>query len=205
MFNAAQMRLQTFLFVVLGLVLFMGTTELKARDDSSPIQEYQIKAAFLYNFINFVDWPEEKADNSNIIIGIIGKDPFGDAFEPIKNNKVKGKKVLIKRFKSLEELKESSEQIESLGRCHLLFICFSEKKKLKEIINLVKDHGVLIVGDMKDFLKSGGMINFLMEDKKVGFEINNAVAKQAKLKIRSKLLRLAKRVIEEEPLEDSKK
>jgi len=181
-------------------------TVLFARDDPASVREFQIKAAFLYNFINFVDWPKEKAASNNpIIIGIIGKDPFGKAFEPIKNKQVKGRKVLIKRFKDIEELKQSSEQIESLRKCYLLFICYSEKKKLSEIINLVKDHSVLIVGDMKDFLESGGIINFLMEDKKVRFEINNTAAKQAKLKIRSKLLRLAKRVIEEKPSEDPKK
>ena len=200
------MRLKTSHFIVLCLVLLVVPTVLFARDDPASVREFQIKAAFLYNFINFVDWPKEKAASNNpIIIGIIGKDPFGKAFEPIKNKQVKGRKVLIKRFKDIEELKQSSEQIESLRKCYLLFICYSEKKKLSEIINLVKDHSVLIVGDMKDFLESGGIINFLMEDKKVRFEINNTAAKQAKLKIRSKLLRLAKRVIEEKPSEDPKK
>jgi len=200
------MRLKTQHFIVLCLVLLAVPTVLLARDDPSSVHEYQIKAAFLYNFINFVDWPEEKdASNNPIIIGIIGKDPFEKAFKPIKNKQVKGRKVLIQRFKDLEELKQSSEQIESVRECYLLYICYSEKKKLSEIINLVQDHSVLTVGDTKDFLESGGIINFLMEDKKVRFEINNTTAKQAELKIRSKLLRLAKRVIEEKPSEDPKK
>lgn len=200
------MRLKTSQFIVLCLFFLTVPTLLLARDEPSSVQEYQIKAAFLYNFINFVDWPEEKEDSNNpIIIGIIGKDPFEKAFEPIKNKQVKGRKVLIKRFKDIEELKQTSEQIESVRKCYLLFVCYSEKKKLSEIINLVKDHSVLTVGDTKDFLESGGMINFLMEDKKVCFEINNNAAKQAELKIRSKLLRLAKRVIEEKPSEDPKK
>lgn len=201
------MRLKTSHFIVLCLFLLTVPTVLLARDGPASVREYQIKAAFLYNFINFVDWPKEKATGSDnpITIGIIGKDPFGRAFEPLENKQVKGQKVLIKRFQNLEELKQSSEQIESLRKCYLLFICYSERKKLSEIINLVKDHSVLIVGDMKDFLESGGIINFLMEDKKVRFEINNTAAKQAELKIRSKLLRLAKRVIEEKPSEDPKK
>jgi len=80
----------------------------------------------------------------------------------------------------------------------LLFICRSEKEQLGKIINIVKDHNVLTVGDMNDFLESGGIINFVIDDQKVRFEINNNAAKQEKLNIRSKLLRLAKKVIEEE-------
>jgi len=172
----------------------------RVRADSEKSKEYQIKAAFLYNFINFVDWPKEKVeDNDNLItIGIIGKDPFEQAFEPLKNKQTKGKKVLIKRFISFKESTLSTDQVEAIRKCHLLFICRSEKEQLRKIINIVKDHNVLTVGDMNDFLESGGIINFVIDDQKVRFEINNNSAKQAKLNIRSKLLRLAKKVIEEE-------
>jgi hypothetical protein len=178
----------------------------RVRADSEKSKEYQIKAAFLYNFINFVDWPEEKVTDSNelITIGIIGSDPFGQAFEPLKNKQAKDKKVLIKRFVSLKESKLSSGQVEAIRKCHLLFVCHSEKEQLKEIFNLVQGHSVLIVGDMNGFIESGGIVNFVIDDKKVRFEINNAAAKQAKLNIRSKLLRLAKRVIEEDEAEGAK-
>jgi hypothetical protein len=181
--------------LVLTLVVFVQT----ARAEPEQSQEYKVKAAFLYNFINFVDWPEEKpSDEKTITIGIIGSDPFGQAFEPLKNKQAKDKKVLIKRFISLKESKLSSDQIEAIRKCHLLFVCRSEKEQLKEIINLVQGHRVLTVGDMNGFLESGGMVNFIIEDTRICFEINNTVAKQAKLNIRSKLLRLAKRVIEED-------
>jgi len=172
----------------------------RVRADSEKSKEYQIKAAFLYNFINFVDWPKEKVeDNDNLItIGIIGKDPFEQAFEPLKNKQTKGKKVLIKRFISFKESTLSTDQVEAIRKCHLLFICRSEKEQLRKIINIVKDHNVLTVGDMNDFLESGGIINFVIDDQKVRFEINNNAAKQEKLNIRSKLLRLAKKVIEEQ-------
>lgn len=160
----------------------------------------------MYNFINFVDWPKEKVeDNDNLItIGIIGKDPFKQAFEPLKNKQAKGKKVVIKRFISFKESTLSTDQVGAIRKCHSLFVCRSEKEQLEKIINLVKDYNVLIVGDMPDFLEPGGMINFVIEDKKVRFEINNAIAKQAKLNIRSKLLRLAKRVVEEDRAEGAK-
>lgn len=207
------MRIKVYIFVVLPLALFVPPIAAKAHADSASSREYQIKAAFLYNFIKFVDWPKEKTADSNepMTIGIIGKDPFGKAFEPIKNKKVKNRKVVIKQFKGFEELKKSGQtsnaqvqrQIKALRICHLLFICSSEQNKLKEITNSVKDHHVLTVGDTKGFLESGGIIKFRMEEKKVRFEINLAAAKQAKLKIRSQLLRLAKRVVKEGASDDS--
>jgi hypothetical protein len=175
--------------------------------DPGSIQEYQIKAAFLYNFIKFVDWPKEAMPDGNepITIGIIGKDPFGNAFEPVKDKDVREKKVVVKRFKSIADLKKLGEsgkdelerQIEAVKKCHLLFVCSSEKEYLKDIVNAVKDRPVLTVGDTEEFLQSGGIISFVMEDQKVRFEVNLTAAEHAKLKIRSQLLRLAKRVIEE--------
>jgi hypothetical protein len=132
------MRIEAYKFAVLALAFFVTPIALKANDDSTVSREYQIKAAFLYNFIQFVDWPEEKSADSNepITIGIIGKDPFENAFEPIKDKKLKGRSVIIKRFKSFEELKKSAEkdkseldrEIKALTKCHLLFICSSEHK-----------------------------------------------------------------------------
>lgn len=102
-------------------------------------KEYQIKAAFLYNFIKFTDWPEEKMGDSNepIVVGIIGKDPFGDSINVIRGERVKNRELIIKWFKSFEESEKSDgdakasvhKEIESIKKCHLLFFCPSEKKK----------------------------------------------------------------------------
>ncbi len=202
-----EMRIRAYNLTILVLVFSIAVTSSMAHADTAQSREYQIKAAFLYNFIKFVDWPEEKTADSNepITIGIIGKDPFGDAFEPIKNKPVKGKKVIVRRFKSLEELKKSGEgnksdkhpQIEAIRKCHLLFICRSDKNNLEEIIDLVKDYSILTVADTQGFLEANGIINFVMEEKKVSFEVNVTAAKRAKLKIRSQLLRLATRILEE--------
>ena len=196
-----------YIFVVLILVLLGGAIAPRVRAGSEPSQEYKVKAAFLYNFIKFVDWPKEEMGDANepITIGIIGKDPFGNAFEPVKDKKVKERKVVVKRFKSIAELKELGErgkdeldkQSEAMKKCHLLFVCSSEKEYLKDIVNAVKDRPVLTVADTTGFLEGGGIINFVMEDQKVRFEVNLTAAEHAKLKIRSQLLRLAKRVIEE--------
>jgi hypothetical protein len=194
--------------IVLAVVLLMAAIVPAAGADSTSSQEYQVKAAFLYNFIQFVDWPAEKLtdDNKPIIIGIIGDDPFGNAFEPIKDKKIRNRAVVIKRFESFEKLKnpsekdkpESDQKIETLKRCHLLFICSSEQKTLKDIIDTVKDHSVLTVGEMDGFLEAGGIISWFVEEKKIRFDINATSAERAKLEIRSNLLRLAKRVIGED-------
>lgn len=204
------MKIKTYIFVVLVLFMFAVT---QTRADSISNREYQIKAAFLYNFIMFVDWPAEKLSENNepIAIGVIGKDPFENAFEPIKDKHAKDRKVIIKHFKGLEELKKSGQEqmnkeLEDIRKCHLLFICNSEKPALKEIINLVKEYNILTVGDMDGFLESGGgIINFVVEEGKIRFEINAVAASASKLDIRSQLLRLAKKVIEDRQTQDANK
>lgn len=201
------MRTKVYNLAILVLVLFAIAIAADTSTDSEASREYQIKAAFLYNFIKFVDWPGETSDSTKpIIIGIIGKDPFGGAFEPIKDKPVKDRKVIVKWFKGLNELEKSSQmdksgkhpQIEDIRECSLLFICSSEKEKLKETIDLLKDCSILTVADMQGFLESGGIVNFVIEENKVSFEINIAAAKQAKLEVRSNLLRLAKRIVGED-------
>jgi hypothetical protein len=199
-----KIRVYIFIFVILAMLAVP-----QAYGDSASTREYQVKAAFLYNFIMFVDWPAEKmpAAGEPIIIGIIGKDPFETAFEPVEDKQVNGRKVIVKRFKGLEEIKKSGmdKEFEEIKKCHLLFICSSEKAVAKEITDLVKNNNVLTVGDMPGFLESGGgIINFVLEEEKVRFEINQTNAEQSKLQIRSQLLRLAKRVIGEKSPQESK-
>ena len=191
-------------YIIIFLLIGIQTIPAGAQDksDSNLTREYQIKAAFVYNFIKFVDWPEKKAGDQNepVIIGIIGKDPFGDSFGPITGKQIKGKKSLVVRFEGFEQLKKSGEadkSVESLRKCHLLFISSSEKENMKDIIQCVKKYNVLTVGDIPNMLEAGGIINFLVKENKVHFEINLIAAKQANLRIRSQLLRLATKVIDE--------
>ena len=196
------MRLRFYILLSLSIALHVVPCNAQDRSDSERNREYKIKAAFLYNFIKFVDWPEEKVADPNepIVIGIVGKYPFGDAFEPITKKQIKGRNGLIKRFEDVEKLKKGKTDksaVESLRQCHLIFICSSEKENLADIVNLVDKHGVLTVGETPNMIKSGGMINFVVEENKVRFEINLTAAKNNRIKIRSQLLRLAKKVIEE--------
>jgi len=209
------MKIKAYILIVLALVLFMAVIVPKTRADSAASREYQIKAAFLHKFIKFVDWPKEKMYDVNkpIVVGILGKDPFGDAIEIIMGEQVKDKKLVVRWFESFEDSKNSNgkdkpsvhKKIKAIRKCHLLFFCYSEKKYREEIMKSLKGSHVLTVGDMNGFLESGGVINLIIEDKKVRFEINISAAKRAGLKIRSQLLKLARRVVREDTPKDNKR
>jgi hypothetical protein len=203
-----------YIFVVVVLELFIGS---QVRADSTASQEYQVKAAFLYNFMKFVEWPAEKMGDANepVIVGLIGSKDFIKAFEPIIQKKIHNKNITLKYFDGYEKLQKPqdadrgqwNQKIEALKSCHLLMFCSVDSVRLEatgKIIKALRDSPVLTVGQEDNFLESGGVINFLIEDKKVCFEINNVAAKRGKLKISSQLLRLGKRVIEEDGAKGAK-
>ena len=172
----------------LGLLLLASLLlpPLTARAQDTAPSEYRLKAAFLYNFAKFVEWPGDAfpAVNSPFIIGIIGENPFDDALEKtVMNKMMNGHPFAVKQCQTLSELK----------RCHILFISQSERKRLAEILRVVRGERVLTVSEIEHFLGPGGMIQFLMEGNKVRFAINDSAAKTAGLRISSKLLSLAKR------------
>ena len=189
------MRFKFYSLLILVLVLLQAQLPLAVGQsyESKDNLEYKIKAAFIYNFIKFIDWQDNclPENNNTITIGLLGKSPFNNSFEPITKKKVKNKKVTIKYFPEFEKMTDKT----LLKKCHVLFICDSEKKQLKDVINAVKDSCVLTVGEMDGLLKAGGIIKFSMHKKKVRFEVNLTAAKRAKLEIRSQLLRLAKKVV----------
>ena len=175
-------KLLALLFTVAPLIL--GG---QAEDYSSPaaILEYQIKAAFLYNFAKFVEWPAEKSgdDRRPILAGVIGRDPFGPTLDQTFNGKtVNGRALAIRRVAGLAELK----------RCHILFISSSEKSRLAEILSALGNASVLTVSEIDQFAELGGMINFTKEENKIRLEINVDIAAQAGIRISSKLLKLVR-------------
>jgi len=146
-------------------------------------REYQVKAAFVYNFVKFVEWPAKAFydDQSAIILAIVGDDPFGTAIETIKGKKAKGKSLVINSF----------AKIEDVDKCHILFISRSEERHLDSILARVRNRHVLTIGDMEDFAQRGGIIHFVTSGNRIGFKINVDAAERAGLKISSRLLKLA--------------
>ncbi|MFQ5864231.1 MAG: YfiR family protein [bacterium] len=172
-------------FIKLLFIIFIFNATGQAQNRKiTQVTEYQIKAAFLFNFAKFVDWPDEVfADTTEpIIIGIIGRDPFGINLEQTINGKtVKGRKLVIKRFKRIRDLEF----------CHILYISTSQKKNMAKIIDKIRDLSVLTIGETRSFAYNGGIISFFNVDNKVRFEINKKAADQAGLRISSRLLKLA--------------
>jgi hypothetical protein len=188
--------------VMLCLCLGLIVTQIASAETSSAkYKEYEVKAAFIFNFLKFIDWPQGKiADNGSIVIGIIGEDTFGPATDIFKDKAVEEHKLTVKRFEGLEQIKklpekDKNDRLEALKKCHLLFICQSEQKQIREILEIVNNNGVVTVADTEGFIESGGIVNFLTEDNKIRFDINQSAAEKNGLKIRSQLLRLAKRVV----------
>ena len=175
--------------------------------------EQELKAAFLYDFVRFTDWPQEKFDDSNtIVIGLLGEYGLQDVFQPVKDKPIQGRKLIIREFGGFGALRKSgdssrgqpSEDIKALRKCHLLFVCKTEDEHLKEITEAVKDCNVLTVGETENFLEAGGIINFVLNVDKVGFDVNLIAAKREKVQISSQVLRLAQKVITGESPNDKK-
>lgn len=143
--------------------------------------EYQVKAALIYNFAKFVEWPSLRAASEPIVIGILGEDPFGQDFEAVTKNKTaNGRPVVIKRFANLQ----------SLTPCHILFIGNDQRATLGKVL-AAAGNGLLTVGEMDHFAEDGGMIHMKLVAGKVRFVINNAAAERAGVKISARLLAIA--------------
>lgn len=150
-----------------------------------PDVEYQIKAVFLFNFAKFVDWPETAfpARDAPIVIGVVGESPFGSALEAaIKDETVKGRKIVCRQF--------TNESL--LTNCNILFISRSEQDHIPALLEKLGKAPVLTVADSEGFTAQGGMINFVLQDNKIRFDINPMVAERAGMKISSRLLNLPK-------------
>jgi hypothetical protein len=149
-----------------------------------PSREYQVKAVFLFNFSQFIEFPNGAFPEANtpFVIGILQEDPFG-AFldETIEGEQVNGHPLIIKRFRQVEEVKQ----------CHILFIRANKTDDLKTIFAKLKGRSVLTVGDAPKFAELGGMIRFFTESNKIKLQINLESVKAADLTVSSKLLRLA--------------
>lgn len=146
--------------------------------------EYQVEATYLFNFGRFVQWPnrpEIPATNS-FFICILGQDPFGPALKAtIANELIDGRSVVAKQVLTTQEAMS----------CHVLFISSSEDRRLTQILASLSNASVLTVSDLPGFTDHGGMIQFVLEDSRVRFEVNVETATRAGLTMSSELLKLA--------------
>jgi hypothetical protein len=146
--------------------------------------EYDLKAAFLFNFAQFVEWPRDCfADPAApLVIGVLGEDPFGASLDEIVDGEtVDDHPLVVRRFHSVDEI----------GSCHILFISLSESARLEQVLKTLGHRSVLTVGEAKDFTARSGMIGFELAQRRVRLRINLTAANDARLTISSKLLRQA--------------
>src|SRR5690348_5325479 len=168
-------------YLLFGCWFALGSPALA--QNSGPT-EYQIKAAYLYNFVKFVDWPTQAyaGPTSPTVIGVLGENVFGDDLGQTLHNKVIHHHPL--QFKQFDS-------VAAVTNCQILFISASEKDRFPEILEALGGKSILTVSESDRFIPDGGMVNFILVGRKVRFQINNAPAQKAGLTISSDLLNLA--------------
>jgi YfiR/HmsC-like len=149
-----------------------------AGPDRGRFDEYQVKAAFIYNFAKFIAWPDAPGP---LVIGVVGEDPFGEVLD----NAVRGKTAAGRPIK-VRRLGDNDEP----NTCNIVFISTSEKRRVAELLRRAGD-GVLTVGELPQFSEDGGIVRFFLDNNRVRFQINARAADRAGLKIHSQLLSLA--------------
>lgn len=176
--NSNNVYLQRVMRVVMRL-FFLCTPLLQSQ--TSPLPEYKIKAVFLFNFTQFVEWPDDAFNSNNdpFIIGILGTDPFGSYIDQaVAGEKVGTHPITVVRYRSVNEI----------NNCRLLFINIADDDDLRSVLSSLNNRGVLTVSDMKGFAASGGVIGFITQNNKLRLQINISAAKAEGLNVSSKLL-----------------
>ena len=164
------------------LVPVLAGRELEAQ--AVRASEYQVKAVFLFNFAQFVDWPADAFADSTapLVIGVLGADPFGGALDrTVRDERLAGRPFEVRRYQSVEEI----------TTCHILFISRSQGSRPEAILAGLKRRPILTVSDADRFAERGGMIRFVSDRNRIRLQLNLAAAEAAQLTISSKLLRVA--------------
>jgi hypothetical protein len=170
------------IWLVASIMLFSVGPEASAQTAIS--REYEIKAVFLFNFAQFVDWPAEASagPQTPLIIGVLGEDPFdGYLDDTVRGEKLNNRPFVVQRYR----------RVEDIDGCQVLFIGRTNPNQLGHIMAALKGRSILTVGDTEGFAEDGGIIRFVTENNRIRFRINVDAAQAAHLIISSKLLRLA--------------
>jgi len=167
---------------IASLLLLLPCAPLESQDGAP--SEYAVKAAFLYNFARYVEWPAEaKPESGPFVITIVGQDPFdGVIDDALRGKSVAGRSVELRRVRRASEIAQSQ----------IVFISSSEKSQLAQILEHLQGMPTLTVGEAENFAESGGIIRFRMERSRVRLDVNTGAAQRARLRISSELLKLAR-------------
>jgi YfiR/HmsC-like len=174
--------LRPFLRALAVASVFLAIPALQAQNPRPT--DYEVKAAYLYNFGRFVEWPGKvaAAQGGSFTVCVLGQDPFGPRLDAtLAGETIGGKTIVAKRVSSAEES----------GNCQILFLSLTDDSRLNKIIADLDKKAVLTVSDAPQFVKRGGMIQFVLEGKKVRFEVNLTATQHAGLTLSSELLKVA--------------
>ena len=176
------LRLRALITAIAAAWAFLALPALYAQNPRPT--DYDVKAAYLYNFGRFVDWPgkAEATQGTSFTVCILGQDPFGPSLDAtLAGETIGGKTIVAKRISGAEES----------DNCQILFLTAMDESRLNRIITELNKKAVLTVSDMPQFAKRGGMIQFVLEGKKVRFEVNLTATQHAGLTLSSELLKVA--------------
>jgi hypothetical protein len=173
------------LLAVLSLLLAGSGKGTMAQTD---VDEYRVKAAFIFHFAQLVDWPPETPAGTSLVLCTLGEDPFQGVLEGTVGGKAIGNRIL--RIRHLGEPEE-------MQACQIVFLGRAQSKRIPMLVAALHNAPILTVGETAGFLDAGGMIDFLLKDNQLRFEVNLDAAESADLKIGSRLLVLAQRVVGE--------
>jgi hypothetical protein len=179
--RARKVRARHTYSVVVACLLASGA---RLFGQAPPSGEYQVKAVFLFNLAQFVDWPAKAFPDPGapLVIGVLGEDPFGSYLdETLRGETVHNRPLLLQRYRRVSEIR----------MCHVLFISRSETNRLDQIFAALRGRSILTVGDADEFITRGGMIRLVTEKNRIRMRINVNAVRAAGLTISSKLLRLA--------------
>jgi hypothetical protein len=167
--------------MVLAVLFAFGN---RSQAQQAKPNEYQVKAAYLYNFGRFVKWPQPASGDKNdsFAVCVLGQDPFGQTLDAtLTGETLDGKPVKIRRLAKAQDAAD----------CRILFVSLTEEHHLKEILAAIDQAGVLTVSEIPGFSQRGGIIQFVVEGDRVRFEINLANAESSRLVLSSELLKVA--------------
>lgn len=183
--DAKAVVISLWIFIIFtGVMIVMAIMPSCAYAQESKPGEYEVKAVFLYDFLKFVEWPDDQDTHAGRIVNIciLGEDPFGNAFDFIQDETIGNRKLVVKRVRTHHHIDD----------CQVLFISSSEKEDINHILRTVKGSNILTVGDTEGFAQKGVMINFYIEQNKVRFEINLHSLRSSGLNVSSKVMHLAR-------------
>jgi len=164
-------------------LLCAGGSAAQDEADKSPLDEYQVKAAFLYRLPSFIEWPDEawRSDDEPFYACVLGRDPFGEYIDHFDGKQVRGRRFTVRRLESL-----AARDI-----CHLIFVSREDSSKLRPEDRDAGWRSALTVGEGREFAARGGIISFVVANKRVGLTVNLAASYSAGLRLSSKLLDVA--------------